>query len=99
MALRITETDSYTVGGSNGKRNIVREVTITADAAGDLADGVVITASALRFGQALRASSLANSAGEIIQLFPKYDRTGFIVKKVGTFTPTQLTFIGCAEGI
>lgn len=92
MAITAVETNSFAFGGPNNRTNIVREVTITAGAAGDVADGSTIAAASLNLTNVVSPTTMINAAGQAIDLVPKFDRTGFLTFKKGTFTPTDLIF-------
>ena len=92
MALTIVQTNSYPFGGLNNRIEIVREVTITAGAAGDVADGSTVTAAELMLTSVNRPTTMINASGQMIDLIPKFDRSGFLTVKKGTFTPTDLVF-------
>lgn len=98
MALTIVESNSYASGGSNNRMDIHREVTITAAAAADVADGSTITAVALNLVKVVAPTTISNAAGQAIDLVPKFDGTGYLTFKKGTFTPTDLIFKGKVVG-
>jgi hypothetical protein len=99
MALVQTlETLSYRQGGANGKIEIIREVKATAAAAADVADTTVILPAVFGMAKATGASTLINATGQAFDLVAKYDGSGWIVFKKGTFTPTDLVFYGLVKG-
>lgn len=97
MARTIVETSSHTVGGTNGRLDIVRTVQLTAGAAGDVANDVVIPASEFNLVKATGLSHLINASKQVLDLYPSFDQTGFVVKYTGT-APTVLVFKGRVQG-
>lgn len=93
MAITAAETLSYASGGPNNRIDIHRAVTLTAAAAGDVADGSTVTAALLNFAVVRGSPCLAiNSTGQSFWLLPKFDRTGYLTLKTSAFTPTDLVF-------